>query len=75
MTELFVNTLSNKLKTVLGDKIKDKNLNNILDFEIKDNSFVIKISDVNGLEIINNQQMLNNIKNNMMELYAKHIPI
>ena len=45
-----------------------------MNFEIKDNSFVIKISDVNGLEIINNQQLLNNIKNNMTELYTKHIP-
>ena len=74
MTELFAAALSNKLKTVLGDKIKNKDLNNITNFEIEENKFIIKISQVNGLEIINNQQLLDSIKNNMLELFAKHIP-
>ena len=74
MNELFISALSNKLKSVLGDKLKDKNLNNILNFEIKENIFSIKISNVNGLEIINNQQLLNNIKKKMLELFAIYIP-
>ena len=72
--QLFVNTMVNTLKKVLGKELKDKDLNEIIKFEIQENSFVITISNINGLEIINNQQLSNEIKNNMLELYTKHIP-
>ena len=72
--QLFVNTMVNTLKEVLDNKLKDKDLNEIIKLEIKDSSFVIKISSINGTEILNNSTLKNKIIDKMIELFAKFIP-
>ena len=72
--ELFVSSMVNTIKSVLGNMISNKNLNEIINFDIKESTFIIKISNINGTEILNNTELSKNIKDKMIELYAKHIP-